>query len=112
MERFNPEWLFKVPGKIEGPIENVRGEKIVSHALTNVRAGLWAGPGVPQGQRRRRLPRRDRPGAVQARVQGRGELNRYQDRDCPGEVRGHAQYNSIWWARLCRTRHLKEEGHS
>lgn len=38
MERFNPEWLFKVPGKIEGPIENVRGEKITSFALTNVRA--------------------------------------------------------------------------
>jgi hypothetical protein len=36
-ERFNPEWLFRVPGKIEGPTENVRGEKIVSYALTNVR---------------------------------------------------------------------------
>jgi hypothetical protein len=36
-ERFNPEWLFRVPGKIEGPVENVRGEKIVSYALTNVR---------------------------------------------------------------------------
>jgi hypothetical protein len=36
-ERFNPEWLFKVPGLIEGPTENVRGEKIVSYALTNVR---------------------------------------------------------------------------
>jgi hypothetical protein len=36
-ERFNPEWLFKVPGKIEGPVENVRGEKITSHALSNVR---------------------------------------------------------------------------
>ena len=37
LERFNPEWLFKVPGKIEGPTENVRGEKIISFALTNVR---------------------------------------------------------------------------
>jgi hypothetical protein len=37
LERFNPEWLFRVPGRIEGPIENVRGEKIVSFALTNVR---------------------------------------------------------------------------
>lgn len=36
-ERFNPEWLFRVPGKIEGPTENVGGEKIVSYALTNVR---------------------------------------------------------------------------
>jgi hypothetical protein len=36
-ERFNPEWLFKVPGKIEGPIQNVRGEKVLSNALTNVR---------------------------------------------------------------------------
>jgi Di-haem oxidoreductase, putative peroxidase len=36
-ERFNPEWLFRVPGKIEGPIRNVQGKDIVSHALTNVR---------------------------------------------------------------------------
>jgi hypothetical protein len=36
-ERFNPEWLFKVPGKIEGPTENIRNEKIISYALTNVR---------------------------------------------------------------------------
>jgi hypothetical protein len=38
VERFNPEWLFKVPGKIEGPIKNIRGEDIISYALTNVRA--------------------------------------------------------------------------
>lgn len=37
IERFNPDWLFRIPGKIEGPIRNVRGEHIVSHALTNVR---------------------------------------------------------------------------
>jgi hypothetical protein len=37
VERFNPDWLFRTPGKIEGPIRNVRGERIVSHALTNVR---------------------------------------------------------------------------
>jgi hypothetical protein len=37
VERFNPEWLFRVPGKIEGPVENVRGETITSFALTNVR---------------------------------------------------------------------------
>jgi hypothetical protein len=37
LERFNPEWLFRVPGKIEGPIRNVYGEPIVSQALTNVR---------------------------------------------------------------------------
>ncbi len=36
-ERFNPEWLFRVPGKIEGPVENVRSEKIISYALMNVR---------------------------------------------------------------------------
>jgi hypothetical protein len=34
-ERFNPEWLFRIPGKIEGPIKNLRGEAIVSYALTN-----------------------------------------------------------------------------
>src|SRR5439155_22818557 len=37
IERFNPEWLFKVPGKIEGPILNIKSEKIVSYALTNIR---------------------------------------------------------------------------
>ncbi len=37
LERMNPEWLFKVPGKIEGPTLNVKNEKIVSFALTNLR---------------------------------------------------------------------------
>jgi hypothetical protein len=36
-ERFNPEWLFNSPGRIEGPITNVQGERITSYALTNVR---------------------------------------------------------------------------
>jgi len=36
-ERFNPEWLFRVPGKIEGPIVSVRGDSIVSQAFTNNR---------------------------------------------------------------------------
>ena len=33
VERLNPEWLFKVPGKIEGPV-TVRGNRLVSFALT------------------------------------------------------------------------------
>jgi hypothetical protein len=37
VERFNPEWLFNVPGKIEGPVKNIRGEPVISNALTNVR---------------------------------------------------------------------------
>lgn len=37
LERFNVEWLFKVPGKIEGPIRNIKGERIISFALTNLR---------------------------------------------------------------------------
>lgn len=37
-ERFQPEWLFRVPGRIEGPITNVQGERVVSFALTNVSA--------------------------------------------------------------------------
>jgi hypothetical protein len=37
-ERFNPEWLFLIPGKIEGPIMNLRGDKIISQALMNLRA--------------------------------------------------------------------------
>lgn len=36
-ERFNPEWLFRVPGRIEGWRVNVRGERIFSRALTNLR---------------------------------------------------------------------------
>jgi len=35
-ERFNPEWLFMVPGQIEGPVM-VRGEGVISFALTNVK---------------------------------------------------------------------------
>ena len=37
LEVFNPEWLFKVPAKIEGPIRNVKGERITSFAITNLR---------------------------------------------------------------------------
>jgi hypothetical protein len=37
LERFNPEWLFKVPAKIEGPIRNIKGDKIISFALLNMR---------------------------------------------------------------------------
>ena len=37
VERFNPEWLLNVPGKIEGPVKNIRGEPIISNALTNIR---------------------------------------------------------------------------
>lgn len=37
VERFNPEWLFRVPGQIEGPVRNLFGETILSQALTNVR---------------------------------------------------------------------------
>lgn len=36
-ERFNPEWLFKVPGKIEGPVTNLQNMIIQSLALTNVK---------------------------------------------------------------------------
>ena len=38
LECFNPEWLFRIPVKIEGPIRNIRGEKIVSRAGVNLRA--------------------------------------------------------------------------
>ncbi|HVR72989.1 MAG TPA: hypothetical protein VMT52_01600 [Planctomycetota bacterium] len=37
-ERFQPEWLFRIPGRIEGPITNVQGERVVSFAITNVSA--------------------------------------------------------------------------
>lgn len=37
LERFNPEWLFRVPGRVEGPVRNIRGEPISSFALTNLR---------------------------------------------------------------------------
>lgn len=37
-ERFNPEWLFNTPGRIEGPLLAPDGNRIVSQALTNLRA--------------------------------------------------------------------------
>jgi hypothetical protein len=37
VERFNPEWLFKVPARIEGPIRTRKGDKIDCFALTNIR---------------------------------------------------------------------------
>jgi len=37
LEVFNPEWLFGIPGRIEGPIIGPDGRRIVSRALTNVR---------------------------------------------------------------------------
>lgn len=38
IERFNPEWLFRVPGKIEGRVTNMRGDRVISQAFTNIRA--------------------------------------------------------------------------
>jgi di-heme oxidoreductase (putative peroxidase) len=37
LERFSPEWLFNVPGEIEGPAIGPDGRSIVSHALANMR---------------------------------------------------------------------------
>lgn len=36
IERLNPEWLFRVPGRIEGDVTNPQGVKVRSLALTNV----------------------------------------------------------------------------
>jgi hypothetical protein len=36
-ERFNPEWMFKIPCKMEGPVKNVKGEPIISCAIVNLR---------------------------------------------------------------------------
>jgi hypothetical protein len=38
VERMNPEWLFRVPGQMEGWVVGVRGDRVFSCALTNVRA--------------------------------------------------------------------------
>jgi hypothetical protein len=38
IERANPEWLFREPGRMEGYVEGVRGDRVFSCALTNVRA--------------------------------------------------------------------------
>lgn len=43
IECFNPEWLFRIPVKIEGPIRNVRGEKIISRAGVNIHAAYGLG---------------------------------------------------------------------
>ena len=37
-ERFNPEWAFRVPGRIEGPVTAPDGARVVSQALTNAAA--------------------------------------------------------------------------
>jgi hypothetical protein len=36
VERLNPEWLFRVPGRIEGEVTNPMGARVKSFALTNV----------------------------------------------------------------------------
>ncbi len=35
-ERLNPEWLFRTPGRIEGPVTNPQGQPVTSFALTNL----------------------------------------------------------------------------
>jgi hypothetical protein len=35
IERLNPEWLFKIPGRIEGEVRNPAGVMVKSFALTN-----------------------------------------------------------------------------
>ncbi len=42
VERLNPEWLFRVPGRIEGLITNPDGEKVKSFALTNLEEAYGA----------------------------------------------------------------------
>ena len=42
IERLNPEWLFRVPGKIEGEVTNPNGRKVTSFALTNVKEAYGA----------------------------------------------------------------------
>lgn len=42
VERLNPEWLFKVPGCIEGEITNPQGQRVRSFALTNVKEAYGA----------------------------------------------------------------------
>ncbi len=37
MECFNAEWLFRIPVKIEGPIRNIKGDRIISRAGVNLR---------------------------------------------------------------------------
>jgi hypothetical protein len=37
-ERLNPEWLFRIPGRIEGPIVGPDGRRVRSDALVNLRA--------------------------------------------------------------------------
>lgn len=41
-ERFNPEWLFRVPGRIEGMVVNPDGVKVKSYALTNLEEAYGA----------------------------------------------------------------------
>jgi len=36
IERFNPEWLFRIPGKIEGTVRSAEGKSVSSDALVNI----------------------------------------------------------------------------
>src|SRR5207237_9325268 len=45
VERLNPEWLFRTPGRIEGPVRTIGGGVVTSFALTNV--GDAYGLGLP-----------------------------------------------------------------
>ena len=76
MECFNPEWLFRIPVKIEGPIRNIRGEKIISRAGVNIRQAYGLDLRVPERHRRRRLPGRDRSGAAHPRVPRRDSVKK------------------------------------
>ena len=43
VERFNAEWLFKVPVEIQGDVQNVDGETIRSNAAVNLHAAYGLG---------------------------------------------------------------------
>ena len=54
-ERFNPEWLFNAPGKIEGPVLNPERRKDNVLRANQRAGGLRAEPEVPKRQRWRRI---------------------------------------------------------
>ena len=60
-ERFNPEWLFRVPGRIEGMVTTVSGERLRSDALANLREAYGCDLPLLSDRDRDGWPDGDRP---------------------------------------------------
>ena len=86
-ERFNPEWLFRTPGKIEGPLFGPKGDFILSIALSNVRAAYALDTPYLQDSDNDGFPDRHRPRPRQTRLPRRSEITTSPRRDWLSSIR-------------------------